>query len=259
MTIHPARGILCMAALLFFFFLSGCGGLNLLPSQALPYDKLAIPYAATELGRSTTLDVLNLARESRYQFDDKQVEGVLLTQSDTVIAYSGRSADERKTWLNMLVFHEYRMTAGRKYFFCIDERARAFPRRKGILFDCRFVIDPEILTTPYATEEAQKIALVRWLAEQFERDLAGLVGHPLDPAQGSEIVLVSGMMVHQTFAGLLVELDESPGLAGHLGNKRGIPFPHLSLNEGRVRLRIDNNVAEITIRVNLPMPTSARW
>jgi hypothetical protein len=162
----------------------------------------------------------------------------------------------------MIAFDEYRMTASRMYFFCIDERAEVDPdkpshhfltRREGIVFDCRFVIDPEILTTPYATEEAQKIALLVWLSERFQQDLDSLIGNPLDPAQGSEIILVSGMMVKQVFTGLLVELDKSPGLARNLSGDRGIAFPHISLNEGRIRMRTENNIADISIRVNFPM------
>jgi len=248
-----------MAALLFPLLPGGCG---LFSSDKLPYAKLAVPYTKVQLGRTTTLDVLNLARDPAYQFDDEEVESVLLTQSDTGIAYCGRSADGKKTWLDMIAFDEYRMTASRKYFFCIDERAEVDPdkpshhflmRREGIVFDCRFVIDPEILTTPYATEEAQKIALLVWLSERFQQDLDSLIGSPLDPAQGSEIILVSGMMVKQVFTGLLVELDKSPGLARNLSDERGIAFPHISLNEGRVRMRTEKNIADVRIRVNFPM------
>lgn len=268
MTIRSMREALCMAALLCLFCLCGCGALDYLPPERLPYAKLAIPYARTDLGQSTTLDVLNIARDPAYQFSEKRVEGVLLTQSETVIAYSGQSADEEKSWLNVIAFDEYRMTASRKYFFCIDERAELaptdppyyfIPPREGILFDCRFVIDPEVLTTPYATEEAQKIALLMWLAERFEQDLASLIGNPLDPAQGSEVVLVSGMMVSQTFTGLLVELDKSPGLARNLDDERGIAFPHISLGKGRVRMRVENNIADVKLRVNLPMVAFGGW
>ena len=251
-----------MAALLCLFCVCGCGVLDYLPGEKLPYAKLAIPYTRTELGRTTTLDVLNIARDPAYQFNDKRVEGVLLTQSDTVVAYSGQSADGEKSWLNVIAFDEFRMTAGRKYFFCVDESVELapveppyyfIPAREGILFDCRFVIDPEVLTTPYATEEAQKIALLMWLAERFEQDIASLVGEPLDPAQGSNTVLVSGMMVGQIFTGLLVELDKSPGLARNLEDERGIAFPHISLGEGRIRMVVEKNVADVKLRVNLPM------
>ncbi len=251
------RFTLCMAALLSTSVLSGCGG-----SNELSYDKLAVPYAAAQIGRSTSLEVLNVARDGAYQFDPDQVDQVLLTQSDTVIGYSGRSSDTRKSWLNMIVFDEYRMTAGRKYFFCIDERAKRapdnpkqqlFPARQGILFDAQFTVDPEVLTTPYTTEEAQQTAILQWLAGRFEQDVAALVGNLKDPAQGGEVIVLSGAMVSQVFQGVFVQLDKSPGLAKNLSDEKGVPFPHMSLGEGRIRMLTQSDMAAVKIRVNLPM------
>jgi len=258
---RAARVTLCMAALLSASALCGCGAGEYL-SPRLPYARLAIPYNATQLGRSTSLEVLNVARDPAYQFDPDQVEQVLLTQSDTVIGYSGRSDDTRKTWLNLIAFDEYRMTARRKYFFCIDERAERspdgsnrllVPPRRGILFDAQFIIDPEVLTTPYATEESLRAAILQWLAGQFARDVTALVGDPKDPAQGSEAILLAGAMVNQVFQGVLVQLDKSPGLARNLSDERGIAFPHMSLDEGRIRLQTQNDLAVVKVRVNLPM------
>jgi hypothetical protein len=250
---RAARATLLMAALLSASALCGCG------TPKLPYAKLAIPYTETQLGRSTSLEVLNVARDPAYQFKPDQVRQVLLTQSDTVIGYSGRSRDTRKTWLDMIAFDEFRMTARRKYFFCMDERAAGgsrrlpFVPRPGILFDAQFVIDPEVLTTPYATEEALRIATLQWLAGQFQRDVTALVGDPKNPAQGGEAITLSGAMVNQVFQGALVELDKSPGLARNLGDAQGIPFPHRSLGEGRIQLFAQNDLAAVRIRVNLPM------
>jgi hypothetical protein len=258
---RAARATLLMAALLSASALCGCGTGEYL-SPKLPYAQLAIPYAVTQLGRSTSLEVLNVARDEAYQFDPDQVEQALLTQGDTVIAYSGRSTDTCKTWLNLIVFDEFRMTARRKYFFCIDERAERapdgskkllVPPHRGILFDAQFLIDPEVLTTPYATEEAQRAAILQWLAGQFERDVTALVGNPKDPAQGSDAVILSGMMTSQVFQGVLVQLDKSPGLARNLADERGIAFPHMSLGEGRIRLLTQNDLGVVKIRVNFPM------
>lgn len=250
----PVRIIAFMVALLSAAMLTGCAPLS--------YARLAIPYRSTELGRSTSLDVLNIARDPAYQFDRDKVEAVLLTQSDTVVGYSGRRADGRLTWLNMIVFNEFRMTAGRKYFFCINEEAGIapvepkyylIPPRPGILFDSEFIIDPEIMTTPYATAEAQKIAIIQWLAERVEQDVAALVGSLDDPTRGGEQIVLAGMMVSQTFTGVLLELDRSPGLAAYLDRPRGVSFPHLSLGEGRIRMVLQNGRAVMTIRVNLPI------
>jgi len=278
------RGILCMAALLFAICLSGCGVMGYLPPERLPYARLVYPYVNTQLKTSATLDVLNLARASEYQFErgtanelptwaqlhDIQAEHqfalaadeVLLTQSDTAVAFSGRSKDRRKSWLTMVVFDEYRLTAKRKYFFLVDERAETVPTqpgrylvppRKGLVFDSQFVVDPEILTTPYATQEAQKVAMVRWLADQFQKDMTALVGSSDAPARGSALLSISGMMMRQTFTGLLVELDKSPGLAQTLADAQGMEFPHISMNKGRARLLVQDDLAAMTLRVNFPL------
>jgi len=256
---HAVRATLGITALLFATVASGC---SLSGSDKLPYAKLALPYDRTQLKSTTSLDVLNLAHDPAYQFLPSEAEPVLLTQSDTIIAYSGRSAKRLKTWLDMVVLDEFRMTASRKYFFCIDERTTTDPSRpghrwlvprKGLLFDSEFVVDPEVLTTPYATEEAQKIAIVKWLAERFRNDVTALVGRPKAPAQGNEQIVVSGMMVDQVFQGILTELARSPGLAKNLGTDQGVQFPHVSLGEGRLRLLVNNDTAVVTIRVNLPL------
>jgi hypothetical protein len=256
---RAVRTTLGITALLFAIIASGCSCAG---SDKLSYARLALPYDRTELKRTSSLEVLNVAHDPAYQFPPRQAEPVLLTQSDTTIAYSGRSANRLKTWLDMIVFDELRMTAGRKYFFCIDERATTDPSRpghcwlvprKGLLFDSEFVVDPEVLTTPYATEEAQKIAIVKWLADRFQNDVTALIGRPQAPAQGNEQIVVSGMMVHQVFQAILTELAQSPGLAKNLGTDQGVQFPHPSLGEGRLRLLVNNDTAVMTIRVNFPL------
>ena len=287
---RAARGVRCAAALLLGPFLSGCTVLGYLPPEKLPYAQLAIPYNSTQLKTSTTLEVLNVGRSPAYQFTRSEVGEVLLTQSDTIVAFSGRSKDSRKSWLNMIVFDEYRLTATRKYFFAVDERAVTatttressqvlptttghdrrvpasttrtrylIPPRRGILFDCQFIIGPDILSTPYATEEAQKIATIRWLAGQFKTDVTALLGDKDDPARGSSLVSISGMMVNQTLTGLLVELDKSPGLAQNLGSEQGVEFPHIALGNGRAQMLVQDDLATMRIRVNLPFePLSLR-
>jgi hypothetical protein len=258
-----ARAILYIGALLFAAVGSGCSALEYLPTEQLPYEKLAFPYENTHLKTSATLDVLNLARAPQYQLPQDKVEEMLLTQSDTAVAFSGRNKDGRKSWVTLVVFDEYRLTAKRKYFFLVDERAEVaptpkdellIPQKAGIAFDSQFVIDPEILTTPYATEEAQKVAMVRWLAEQYQKDVAALIGSFDAPARGSALIPKAAMMMRQTFTGLLVELNKSPGLAQKLADAKGVQFPHISMKKGRARLLTQDDLAALTLRVNFPMP-----
>ncbi|MCX5644586.1 MAG: hypothetical protein NTZ17_07850 [Phycisphaerae bacterium] len=256
---HAVRAAVCIAALLFATVTPGC---SYVPSGKLSYAKLALPYDRTQLKSTTSLEVLNVARDPAYQFKPRDAEPVLLTQSDTAVAYSGRSTNGRKTWLDLIAFDEFRMTAARKYFFCLDERATTdpsrprhylFPPRKGILFDSEFAIDPDVLTTPYATDEARKAVILKWLAARFQNDVTALVGSPKNPAQGNEQVTACAMMVNQMFQGILVKLAKSPGLAKNLATDQGIQFRHASLGEGRLRLLVENDTAAMTIRVNLPL------
>ncbi|MCL5278403.1 MAG: hypothetical protein M1376_00665 [Planctomycetes bacterium] len=256
---QAVRADLVITALLFSIIASGCWDAE---SEKLPYTRLALPYERTQLKSSTSLQVLKIAHDPAYQFLPREAEPVLLTQSDTTIAYSGRSAQGLKTWLNMVVFEGSRMAATRKYFFCIDEHATIDPSRPehhwlvprpGLLFDSECLIGPEVLTTPYATEEAQKIALVKWLAERFQGDVTALAGRAGTFAQGNEQIAISGMMVRQVFQSILTKLAQSPGLAQNLGTDQGIPFPHPSLGEGRLRLLVGSDTAVVMIRVNLPL------
>jgi hypothetical protein len=253
------RAMLAIGALLFLSVHAGC---SFLPPDKLPYQKLSLPYERTRLGATTALDVLNFARDPAYQFQSSEAEPVLVTQSETGVAYSGRSKDGRKTWLDLIVFEDARMTAGRKYFFCVDEQATTDPDnadhhfflpRKGILFDSQFAIDPAVLTAPYATEEAQKTAILKWLAARFQNDVTALVGSLRTPTQGNRQVIISGLMVNQVFQGLFTELAQSPGLAKNLSTDRGVQFPHASLGTGRIRLLVANDIGTLTIRVNLPL------
>jgi hypothetical protein len=142
----------------------------------------------------------------------------------------------------MIVLDEFRMTASRKYFFCIDEQTTNDPSRpghrwlvprKGLLFDSEFVVDPEVLTTPYATEEAQKIAIVKWLAERFKGDVTALVGRPKVPAQGNEQI-ASPAMVNQV-SRHPYRAGPTPGLANLGTDQAPVPAPD---KEGASRLLV---------------------
>ena len=61
---------------------------------------------------SSTLDVLAMTESPDYQFTAHDALGKqLLTQSDTIVALSGQSADGLKTWVNLIAFDERHMTA----------------------------------------------------------------------------------------------------------------------------------------------------
>jgi hypothetical protein len=250
----------CLLALAGCFCLGLCGGCS--QTGELAYAKLARPYQRTQLQRSNTLEVLALADSDDYRFDPNGVGMQLLSQSDTIVAMSGQSIDGRKTWVNLVAFDRQRMTARRKYFFCSDECAVVTPLdvvallgggRKGLMFDAQLVLDSSIRATPYATGEARQAAIVRWVAEQFEEDVRRLT----DPAESSivadALAALAGMMMKQAFQGVLLTLDKSPGLARDLGNTKGVAFPHINMDGGRIQMFSTSNAVAVRIRVNLPL------
>jgi len=248
-------GLLALAGL---FFLSGC---STLPDE-FAYARLSSPYYQTRLGASSTLDVLALANASDYQFDPEHISKQLLSQSNATVALSGQSADGFKTWVNLVAFDESRMTARRKYYFCSDERATntttepiesLVGRGRGIYFDAQLLLDAEIRTTPYATEEAKQIAVLRWLADQFSADVHGLTNRADEPTNADELVTTAGLMMNQTFQGVLLTLSKSPGLARNLTSTQGVAFGHISLDEGRVQMLATNDAVALKVRVNLPL------
>jgi hypothetical protein len=251
-------------ALAGLFLLSGCTMPAGAPGDDSPDARLSGPYRRVQLKASTTLDVLNLMDSARAaQTPADAVAGEdgavqLLSQSDIAAALSGKSADGRKIWVNVVAFDEYRMTARRKYFFVSDEPkagpADATPPAPGkLIFDAQFVIDPEVGTALYATDEAKKAAILRSLAGAFKHDVGKLAGR--SGIGGTDAtVATAGLMMGQVFQGISVELDQSSALARNLGNEEGIAFAHMSLGEGRVRLLVTQGIATVAVRINESMP-----
>ncbi len=253
----PRSASLGLLVLAGFFCLAGCSS-----SDQLSYARLAWPYYQTRLGASSTLDVLAQMEAPEYKFAPEQIDVQLLNQSDTAVASSGRSADGYKMWVNIVVFDKRRMTATRKYFFCSDERSREatkpspaalFGHNKGLMFDAQLLLDPKIATTPYTTEEARRIAILRWASEQFTTDVRGLTNQAKEPTQINELVATAGLMMNQTFQGIMLAMTKSPAFARNLNDKAGVAFPHMSLGEGRVQMLATDNAVALKIRVNLPL------
>ncbi len=242
--------------------LCGCAALWYVRGDKLPYNRLAGPYRRTQLKVTTSLDALAAFDAPEFRLDPNAIAMQLVSQSDTTIGVGGQSTDGYKTWLTLITFDEHQMTARRKYFFCVDERATTaptargqhlIPPRKGLVFDAELVLAPEIQTTPYATEEARRLAIVGWLMDRFAADVQNLTGEPGQSAQANELVSLAAMMMNQTFRGLRLELNQSPGLARQLSDPKGVAFGHLNMKQGRIHLTTANGLTTVTLRVNLPM------
>jgi hypothetical protein len=242
---------------------SGCTMPELQPPQtdSYAYSRLAAPYRTVKLKTSTTLDVLSLLESPTVRVEPGAAAAQLLTQSDAAVGLSGKSTDGWKIWVNVIAFDEYRMTARRKYFFLSDERPTppadtpsANPIPGALVFDAQFMIDPEVGTVLYATDEARKAAIVRSLAERFAGDVRRLAGSSAASSQADAMVATAGLMMNQVFQGVLGTLDKSSALAKDLSTEQGIAFGHMSLGEGRIRLLVTEGIGTVAIRINQPMP-----
>ena len=255
-----------LGALVLALLVGGCGYKTVLeyaPPYPLTYNRLVRAYDQAQLRTTSTLDVLHIVRDPQYTPSPKTVGVQLLNQSDTIVAQSAQSKDTCKTWFSLFAFHEHTMTTVRKYFLLMDERAVVapstkrptflLPPRSGLHFDCQVALPPDVLTVPYATDEARQIAVLGYVAGALKEDLAELSSGREASVQGNKILTPAGLMANQAFEAALLELGQSPVLAGQLGGKKGIAFTHLSLRSGRIRMTLAGDTATVRIRMNVPM------
>ena len=192
-------------------------------------------YYKTELKTSNSADVLTMINLPEYE---------LLSQSKSVVASVGQKKKGYKTWFKMVAFDENEMTARRKYFFVVDERPKALfvEPWEGVRFDSEVVLESEVLDEPYADENARRIAILRWVLENFRKDID-------EVEQDNKTLAISGMLVNQAFEAVLVKLDSSPALATELSDEGGLGFEHISFDKGKIRMVIADDIVSIKIRL----------
>jgi hypothetical protein len=252
----------CFFISILLYGLYGCSVLKYVPPEKLPYEKLSAGYNRTKLRTSSTLDVLNMFRSPDYRLNPRYVGVQMLSQSDTIVASSGRSKDGYKTWFCLVVFDEHRMTANRKYFFYTDEKAilspskpkyYMIPPKQGLIFNGELVLQPDLLTKPFATEEAEQLAILRQISESLQKDVAELCADSGEFSQGNNILVVSAAMLNQVFRSALLELDESPVLATKLSEEKGVEFDHISFGKGRIRMIVRGDIVTVKIKLGFLM------
>jgi hypothetical protein len=240
----------------------GCSLLRYIPPEKLSYAELSVPYTLAQLKVSNTLDVLSSIQLPQSKQQQKFIERQILSQSDTVIAASGRSKDGHKMWLNMFAFDEHTMTTKRKCFFCVDEKAtmalkkprRYFiPPRHGLIIDCQTVLDPEMLAKPYSNEEARRIEILKNVAQALHKDTDELRGTAHENDRQEDLFSILAMMINQVFDAVLLELDRSPGAAAGLSDENGISFSHITFDKGRIQMFVIHDIVTIKIRMGYPM------
>ena len=246
--------------LFFGILLAGCSAVSspagAQGQQLSEEQELSTPYNQIALKKSLTLDALPKIRRSQSEGRSLLAGTETVSHSDRVVASLGQSRDESRTWFNMVTFHQFRLNVIRKYFFAVDDRAgslRARPRR-GLRFDCEMVLGKEALGESYTSENARRIAMLRYVLDSIRKDIKEL-GDDVDvPGQYNKKLDVCGMLINQTFEMVLVKLEASPVLAMRLSKAGGAEFDHINFNKGTVRMV----VAEDTVAVRACFGSFAR-
>jgi hypothetical protein len=238
------------------FGLYGCSMGQYIQPKEITYEQLSTCYNQTKLRTTSSLDVLEMIHKPQYELEQDTAE--LLSQSDTAVSSLGQSKNGYKTWFTMVVFNEQNMTAERKYFYLIDEKAKTSltklerfltPSKKGLIFDGQVVLPAEVLDKSYITEEAKQIAILKQVADDLHGDIDKLSKVAKELSQGSQKLGVCGMLMNQVFKTILLELDKSPALSKNLNDKDGVPFDHINLGKGRIRMSIEGSI--ITVKIKL--------
>jgi hypothetical protein len=223
-----------LLALLCFCVLCGCSTGEYLEPLVPPHDKeLSASYHQTKLKESNSADVLTTIHNPTYE---------LLSQSKSVVASQGLKKKGHKLWFNMVAFDENELTAKRKYFFLVDEKAKSLlilPGRR-LIFDSEMVLEAKVLDEPYANENARRIAILRQVKENIRRDID-------EVAPDNKWLGICGMLINQTLETVLQKLDESPVLASKLSDANGFGFDHITLGRGNIVMNVTDDIVKVKV------------
>jgi hypothetical protein len=190
----------------------------------------------------------------------KDVDRELISQSDTLVASSGRSNDHRKNWFTLLSFDEQSMTANRKYFMCLDESTLVTPTepkkplflpRKTLVFNSQMVVT-DLMNQEFESEQARDIALLEGIARSLRSDLTYFDATTRPAANGNHIMTNIGLYMNTVFQQALMELHRSPYLANDLSHQ-GLIFDHMTLDRGRVQMILQGDILVSRVEIGLPM------
>ena len=249
-----AIAVCCYAGVLFGILLAGCSAISspaAAQSQQLSeQQEQSAPYDQIALKKSLTLDALPKIRRSQREPESRVAGTETVSHSDRVVASLGQSQDDSSTWFNMVTFHEYRLNVIRKYFFAVDDRAGSLRARsrRGLRFDCEMVLEKEVLGESYTSENARRIAILRYVLDSIRKDIKEL-GDDVDvPGQYNQKLDVCGMLINQMFETVLVKLEASPVLAMRLNQAGGAEFDHINFNKGTVRMVVADDTVSVRVR-----------
>jgi hypothetical protein len=236
------RTLFLIAATTCCIFVTACDIINVIPGTDLftSYDRyggdswLLDRYNKVILGQSTSAQVLSVIQQK----DD------FLSQSESVVASWGEKRKGSMLWFSAVAFDEDLLTAKRKYSFIADERVKGYwlaPARK-LRFDAEAVLDPTVLTEPYANENARRIAVLKQLLKDYGTDLIQLT-------PDSQTLTSGSIMARRAVNTVITLLEQNPAYAIKLDQPAGLDFDHIVLGKSRARLTITDDVAAVTIKI----------
>jgi hypothetical protein len=219
-------------------FVSGCGIEE--PAERVwfepkPYtNQLPEAYGKIQLNESTSADVLEII---------KQYPQELVSQSESVVACWAEKKKTYQFWLTMVAFEEEGFTATRKYFLAVDEKPwHIHAEGQKMRFDTEEVFDEETLSEAYTSENQKRIAILTKVLENIRDDI-------MQVRQDSRVLNTGGMMINQTFEGILYVLKQSPDLAERLNQPKGLEFDHLTMGKGWVKMVLEDKIVKLKIRI----------
>lgn len=247
---NPAVRVPCLAILLSACLLGGCSDVSSVRRQnVFSQEELSSPYDRIAIAESLTIDAL--PKLQRFESERGPLLGGIeaLSQGENIAVTLGQSKDGRKTWFNMVTFDEYKLDVIRKYFFCVDEDAARFPAsvRRGFRFECEMVLNEQLLTQAYPSDNAARIAILRYIRENLRKDIEDL-GAADSPEQHNKMLSVCGMLLSQTLEKILLKLESSPALASMLGEDAGVDFDHVNFGPGQVIMVFLGDLVALRIR-----------
>jgi len=246
--------VMCLFAALFLgTSLGGCSVMSpWAKARQLSYqEKLSAPYDRIMVTQSIIHDTVPKIQRLQDELGPGLAEAELISHSENVVISLGQSKDGFQTWFNMVTFQENELNAVRKYFFFVDDKARSFELRssRGLRFDCEMVIAEEMLAEPGTTENAQRIAMLRNVLDNFHKDINELRDDKDKPEQGNKMHDICRMLINQAFEAILRELDSSPVLATRLSQPGGVEFNHINFDKGKIQMIVRGNVVMVKIRL----------
>jgi len=214
----------------------GCSAINFATPEGPPYtNDIYAGYRQVQLKTSTSADALTaIVRDANE----------LVSQSKSVIAAAGAKKRGNKRWFKMVAFDENELIARRKYVFIVDERPKTLfvEPWESVDFDCQMVLDNDVLSEPYASENARRVAILKRVSQDTRKDVS-------EVGTDNKALEVNGMIVNQALATVLTDLDASPVLASKLSEPRGLGFEHTSFDKGLIWMTVEGDIVTIKLRL----------